>query len=226
MIPSGLHAGTRARAFTLIELLVVISIIALLVALLLPALKMARATARQVTCATQLRSLHQIASIYAQEHRGYLPPVYDHAAATAQRQWPYYLWTIMGSYDGNAPHFMWRNDKTFHCPEMAEVSYAHRSYGMNVRFGTRSSSTAAYPAKRLEEVRRSDAIYLGDGNAYQDTGFTSVLDRALPWVGVHQHIAFGRHLDTNANILLFDGSVSARQETEKDWTLTDYWRLQ
>ncbi len=63
----------KHRGFTLIELLVVISIIALLIGLLLPALGQARAKARQVKCATQVRGLHQGCVGWAQDHRDRYP---------------------------------------------------------------------------------------------------------------------------------------------------------
>ena len=62
------------RAFTLIELLVVISIIALLVAILLPALGAARNTAIELQCQTQLRSLGQAVHMYETDNSLYYPP--------------------------------------------------------------------------------------------------------------------------------------------------------
>lgn len=61
----------RKKAFTLIELLVVISIIALLIGILLPALGAARKTARQMQNSTQLRGIHQSGVTYAQGNKGF-----------------------------------------------------------------------------------------------------------------------------------------------------------
>lgn len=62
---------TNYKAFTLIELLVVISIIAILVSILLPALGKAREQARRVVCASNIRQLHLANTGYAHDNGGY-----------------------------------------------------------------------------------------------------------------------------------------------------------
>jgi prepilin-type N-terminal cleavage/methylation domain-containing protein len=63
-----------AKGFTLIELLVVISIIALLVGILLPALGIARETSRTAGCLSNLRQVGQVTGNYSSDYKGYMFP--------------------------------------------------------------------------------------------------------------------------------------------------------
>lgn len=75
---------TRSRAFTLIELLVVISIIALLISILLPALGAARETTRSIACQSNMRGIGLCFVAFSVEHKNRLPATGKAFNATTQ----------------------------------------------------------------------------------------------------------------------------------------------
>jgi len=122
----------QKSGFTLIELLVVIAIIAILAALLLPAMARAKASAQRADCTSNLRQIGVGVLLYAQDNSGTLPAAENVIINTiATNQFPFFYKSLVKIYLGlSGPSSS--QDKVFACP--ADIFY----YDTQLNFSAQS----------------------------------------------------------------------------------------
>jgi len=101
------------RGFTLIELLVVISIIAVLIAVILPSFRWARERVYQVTCLSNQRQTALAVMVYTQDYDGYAPALTS--PPIQQNNMPWNHWdkdSFVGELQKYVPHLL----EAINCP--------------------------------------------------------------------------------------------------------------
>ncbi len=145
---------SHGSAFTLVELLVVVAIVALLVGLLLPALRGARAQARRSVCLAHLREIGQLTHAFADQNADRMPRS-QHSAGFGfvnGEPWAYaYFRMITGTSAQFGGQRWWDTlNNEFHCPFDERRSpidwYGQKlpvfSYGYNVYYELEPSELA------------------------------------------------------------------------------------
>ncbi|MHB1158651.1 MAG: prepilin-type N-terminal cleavage/methylation domain-containing protein [Phycisphaerales bacterium] len=232
------------HGFTLVELLVVISIIALLLAILLPSLNKAREIAKATQCLSRMHQQSITLTTYTSDYSGYYPACINPAQSGQNRFWQYALWNYLyaaGSFaypendlQGNAG----ADRNIFHCPVTKALKLATpvppqvpvasngvflnvlTSYGMNatpsqIEYNDNSGMTKPCHPDRIRYAAAAACL----------------IESAFAWTDVNYYAGFRTDNDPpygliphqgGSNVAYYDGHAELRPLANIQW-VTGWW---
>jgi prepilin-type N-terminal cleavage/methylation domain-containing protein/prepilin-type processing-associated H-X9-DG protein len=238
----------KYKGFTLIELLVVISIIAVLMAILMPALQKVRDQARSVVCVSQLKDIGVMLEVYAANNKDRMVAAFPYGGGRWWDRLGIYYDRKMTGLGGDSSRY---DTKIFRCPtEWKKEAGAGGMYRYNVHFacptnddGTKKTFPRFWWSKRSTFLEPSSLPVFWDHNSTSE--FPSGGNYGDPHESLYKYgwakgnIRSRRHAATgpaanhgkNINYLFADGHAGSEGLWPYADTLSNpekpdyYWRL-
>ena len=215
----------NSKNFTLIELLVVIAIIAILAAMLLPALSKARMKARSISCINNLKEMRLQAMMYEQDHEEFMMPG-----------------SISGYYWGHllqkTKYFPGENAQTkvpeFQCPEKAnsvqknssgtEYHWARLDAPESYHYAANTWPHAIYPSYKLKKAAQlkspAQTSSIVDSKQNSETGASWRMDNSeAKWMA---KLDFPHSGQKYANVAYIDGHAGS-EIMRNELTVCNYY---
>ena len=241
-----IHSNAKASRFTLIELLVVIAIIAILAAMLMPALQKSRSLARVASCKSQMKQFGMAQNQYLSDANCYVPSVfYKNAAGTtyiSDSYWMHSLTPYVGAgktyaskygapqahaADANGRRYRFTNGGSiYYCPNWEQggglapntLSNSLTTYAVNSKVCVPVPFEGNYPAtKNVASPSRTTLMVELDYRYYTD--YPLHIDRP----NAFYYTDWFAHDGETTNAVMCDGSVLTFQQHNVD--KTKFFRL-